>query len=73
MYDVGANNITVGRDRKMALWKVGWRGKRRLTDTPDVTEVFYSTSTETFAHYYWGNREFMYVVFNKMFSARIVP
>lgn len=72
MYDVGANNIKVGRDRKMAPLEVGWRGKTAVNQRPTLPELFYLTPTETFAHYYWGNREFMYAVFNKMFSPRSV-
>ena len=48
--------------------KLCWHGKRRLTDnpTPVLGTFLPDFVTQTFPHYYWENREFMYAVFNKM-------
>lgn len=55
MYDVGANNIKLGRDRKMAR-RGSWLAREAAVNRhPMVLELFLLRfhGLETFAHYYW--------------------
>lgn len=69
MYDVGANNIKVGRDRKMGWPRevvLAWKAAVNRQPHPVLGTFLPDFVTPTFPHYYWENREFMYAVFNKM-------
>lgn len=69
MYDVGANNIKLGRDRKMAWARevvLAWKAAVNRQTPPVLGTFLPDFVIRTFPHYYRENREFMYAVFNKM-------
>lgn len=69
MYDVGANNIKLGRDRKMARARevvLAWKAAVNRQTPPVLGTFLPDFVIRTFPHYYRENREFMYAVFNKM-------